>query len=82
MKKAEKDKLEKALNSYFQEIHRIYVAGDFREESFYSNLKTLVEQCSQFFPLQSEAGVLVQPKKTEVGIPDFLIRKDYYRIHD
>jgi len=76
MKKAEKDKLEKALNSYFKEIHKIYVAGDFREESFYSILKTLVEQCSQFFPLQSKAGVLVQPKKTEVGIPDFLIRKD------
>jgi len=76
MKKAEKDKLERILASYFREIHRIYVAGDFREESFYSILKTLVEQCSQFFPLQSEAGVLVQPKKTEVGIPDFLIRKD------
>jgi predicted helicase len=76
MKKAEKDKLEKALNSYFQEIHKIYVAGGFREESFYSILKTLVEQCSQFFPLQSEAGVLVQPKKTEAGIPDVLIRRD------
>jgi len=76
MKKAEKDKLERILNSYFREIHKVYVAGDFREESFYSILKTLVEQCSQFFPLQSKAGVLVQPKKTEVGIPDFLIRKD------
>jgi len=76
MKKAEKDKLERALNSYFREIHKIYVVGDFREESFYSSLKTLVEECSQFFPLQSKAGVLVQPKKTEVGIPDFLIRKD------
>jgi predicted helicase len=76
MKKAEKDKLEKALNSYFKEIHKIYVAGDFREESFYSSLKTLIEGCSQFFLLQNEAGVLVQPKKTEVGIPDFLIRKD------
>ena len=76
MKKAQKDKLEKALNSYFKEIHKIYVAGDFREESFYSPLKALVEECSQFFPLQSKAGVLVQPKKTEVGTPDFLIRKD------
>jgi len=76
MKKIQKDRLERALNSYFEEIHKIYVAGDFREESFYSSLKALVEQCSQFFPLQSKAGVLVQPKKTEVGIPDFLIRKD------
>ena len=76
MEKAQKDKLEKALTSYLEEIYEIYVAGDFREESFYSILKTLVEQCSQFFPLQSEAGVLVQPKRTEVGIPDFLIRRD------
>jgi len=76
MKRAEKDKLERSLNSYFREIHKIYVAGDFREESFYSSLKALIEQCSRFFPLQGKAGVLVQPKRTEVGIPDFLIRKD------
>jgi len=76
MKKAEKDKLEIVLNNYFGEIHKIYVAGGFREESFYSTLETLVKQCSQFFPLQSKAGVLVQPKKTEVGVPDFLIRRD------
>jgi type I restriction-modification system DNA methylase subunit len=76
MKKAERDKLERFLNNYFKEIHKIYVAGDFREESFYSVLKTLIEQCSQLLPLQSEAGVLVQPKKTEVGIPDFLIKRD------
>ena len=76
MKKIQKDKFERALTSYFEEIHKIYVAGDFREESFYSCLKKLIEECSQFFPLRNEAGVLVQPKKTEVGIPDFLIRKD------
>jgi len=76
VKEAEKGKLEKILNSYFRGIHKIYVAGSFREESFYSSLKALIEECSQFFPLQSKAGVLVQPKKTEVGIPDFLIRKD------
>jgi len=76
MKKAQKDKLEKILNTYFREIHKVYVAGGFREESFYSSLKALVEECSQFFPLQSQAGVLVQPKRTEAGIPDFLIRKD------
>ena len=36
MKKAQKDKLEKALSTYFKEIHKIHVAGDFREESFYN----------------------------------------------
>lgn len=76
MKKSEKEKLEKALNNYFEEVHKIYVARDFREESFYSSLKTLVEQCSQIFTLEGKAGVLVQPKKTEVGIPDFLVKRD------
>ena len=33
MKKAKKDEFEKALNSYFREIHKIYVAGDFRKAS-------------------------------------------------
>jgi hypothetical protein len=35
MKKAQKGKLEKILDSYFRGIHKIYVAGSFREESFY-----------------------------------------------
>jgi type I restriction-modification system DNA methylase subunit len=76
LKKAQKDKLERTLNTYFKEIHRVYVAGDFREESFYSSLKKLVDECTQFLPLGNQPGVLVQPKKTEVGIPDFLIKKD------
>jgi len=59
MKRAEKEKLEKALNSYFKEIHKIYVAGDFREENFYSSLKALIEQCSRCFPFQGRAGVLI-----------------------
>lgn len=33
MKRAQKDKLERILNGYFKEIHRIYVAGDFRKAS-------------------------------------------------
>jgi type I restriction-modification system DNA methylase subunit len=76
LKKGEKDKLEKILNSYFAEIHRVYVGGNFREESFYSSLKKLVDGCFQFFPLESEAGVLVQPKKTDVGIPDFVVKRN------
>ena len=76
MKKAQRGKLEKTLNNYLKEIHKIYVAGNFREESFYSSLKMLIEECSQLFPLESGAGALIQPKKTEVGIPDFLIRRD------
>lgn len=73
MNKAEKAKLEKAFNIYFKEIHKIYTGGNFREESFYPSFKGLIEECSQLFPKQVGANVLVLPKKTEVGIPDFLI---------
>ncbi|MCK4403957.1 MAG: N-6 DNA methylase [candidate division Zixibacteria bacterium] len=76
MKKTEKVKLEKTLSSYFKEIHKIYIAGDFREESFYPALKKLIEECSQLFQRQARANVLVLPKRTEAGIPDFRIGKD------
>jgi type I restriction-modification system DNA methylase subunit len=73
MNQYERAKLTKALSSYFKEIHRIYSDGNFREESFYPSLKVLIEECSQIFPYQVGTNVLVLPKKTEVGIPDFHI---------
>jgi len=73
MSNVERGKLEKAVVAYFQEIHQIYSAGDFIEESFCSALKKLIEGCSQILPLQTDAGVLVLPRRTEVGIPDFRI---------
>ncbi len=76
MNKREKIKLEKTLGIYFKDIHRIYIKGNFREESFYPSLKILMEECYKLFKLKDDAGILVQPKKTEVGIPDFLIRTD------
>jgi predicted helicase len=76
MNKSERGKLEKAFSSYFKEIHKIYIVGDFREESFYPSLKSLIEECARLFPMQAGANVLVQPKKTEAGIPDFRIGKN------
>ena len=76
MNKTERGKLEKALSSYFKEIHKIYTGGSFREESFYPALKELIEECARLFPMQAGSNVLVLPKKTEAGIPDFRIGKD------
>jgi type I restriction-modification system DNA methylase subunit len=70
------DKLEKILTSYFKEIHKIYTAGDFREESFYPAFKPLIEECSKLLPLQEAANVLIQPKKEEAGLLDFRIGKN------
>jgi len=76
MNNAQKEKLEKLLNGYFGEIHRLFLAGGFTEASFYPCLQSLMSECSKLFHLQNGARVLVQPKKTEVGIPDFVIKTD------
>jgi len=76
MKKTLESKLEKALRAYFQEIYEIYTGEQFREESFYPALKTLLEDGARLLPLEGRAGVLVQPKRTKVGIPDFLVRRN------
>ena len=76
MKNKEKNKIEKLLNTYFKEIQKIYVSGDFREESFYPALKQLLEECYSLFSIQDKASVLVLPKKTEAGIPDFRTGKN------
>jgi len=74
MDKKQENKLKRILIRYFKKIHEIYIGGDFREESFYPELKTLIENCSQLF--DTEANVLVLPKKKEAGIPDFRIGKN------
>jgi type I restriction-modification system DNA methylase subunit len=76
MNKTERNKIEKALRAYFKEIHEIYTGGSFREESFYPSFKQLLEECSLLFPMQAGTTVLVLPKKTEAGIPDFRIGKN------
>jgi len=76
MEKRDRDKVERILSTYLKKVHTIYTGGNFREESFYPSLKELFEDCASLFAAVSGAGVLVLPKRTEVGIPDFLIRKN------
>ena len=76
MDKKERAKLEKSLTTYFKEIHKIYADGDFREESFYPSFKQLIEDCSQLVQKQVGVNVLVAPRKTEAGIPDFRVGKN------
>jgi predicted helicase len=76
MDKTEKHKLQKVLTTYLKEIHEIYAEENFREETFYSSLEKLFDECSSFFSSEEGIKIRVLPKKTEVGIPDFLIRKN------
>ena len=76
MDKKQGFKLEKSLGVYFKDIHKIYTDGDFREESFYPSFKRLIEDCSKLYQIQAGVNVLVAPKKTEAGIPDFRVGKN------
>jgi predicted helicase len=76
MDKKPASKLEKSLGNYFKDIHKIYTDGNFREESFYPSFKSLFEDCSQLYQTQAGVNVLVAPRKTEAGIPDFRIGKN------
>ncbi len=74
--KSKEAQLRRVLAKYFDEIHGIYSGGDFREESFYPALKRLIEECSELVHSRSKTNVLVLPRRTEAGIPDFRVGKN------
>jgi len=53
-------------------IFQVAVRGDAREESYYSDLKTLLVSVAQSLS-RSKIHVTVLPKKTEAGNPDFRV---------
>ncbi|MGB7533915.1 MAG: type ISP restriction/modification enzyme [Halobacteriota archaeon] len=74
MDKSEKDKLNKALKKYFGEIYEIYAGGNYSEGSFYDCLKHFIKDSGRILGYSTFPFVL--PKRTEVGIPDFFVRKN------
>ena len=74
MDKKEKDKLNKALKKYFGEIYEIYAGGNYSEGSFYDCLKHFIKESGTILGYPTFPFVL--PKRTEVGIPDFFVRKN------
>nr|QNO50882.1 hypothetical protein CGMOHENL_00025 [Methanosarcinales archaeon ANME-1 ERB6] len=74
MDKSEKDKFNKALRKYFGEIYEIYAGGNFSEGSFYDCLKHFIKDSGRILGYSTFPFVL--PKRTEVGIPDFFVRKN------
>jgi len=74
MDKREKDKLNKALKKYFEEIYEVYEGGNYSEGSFYDCLKHFIKDSGRILGYSTFPFVL--PKRTEVGIPDFFIRKN------
>jgi type I restriction-modification system DNA methylase subunit len=72
--KREKEKLKKALRKYFEEIYEVYEGGNYSEGSFYDCLKHFIKDSGRILGYSTFPFVL--PKRTEVGIPDFFIRKN------
>jgi len=64
--------------NYLKDIHKTYIKGEATEGSYYPYLKSLIENCAVIS--KEFIGITVQPKKTEVGIPDFLVREKHNRI--
>jgi hypothetical protein len=67
------------LTDYFKAITNVASQGDAREESFYSCLKTLLQQFATSSG-RSEVHVTTLPKKTEAGNPDFRVWNGQGRI--
>ncbi|MCK4398246.1 MAG: N-6 DNA methylase [Methanophagales archaeon] len=74
MDKSEKDKLRNALKKYFGEIYEIYAGGNYSEGSFYDCLKHFIKDSGRILGYSTFPFIL--PKRTEVGIPDFFVRKN------
>ncbi len=60
------------LNEYFNNIYAIYIRGDAREESFYSELADLMKAVADNLHLK-HFDITILPKKTEAGNPDFRV---------
>jgi len=66
------------LKHYFQDIFKTYKTGDSTEPSFYPDLKKLLESFLKSKGI--DPNITIQPRKTEVGIPDFTVRRDKHLV--
>lgn len=65
-------------SGYLKDIYKTYMKGDATEGSYYPYLKTLIENYTEIS--KGFVGITIQPKKTEAGHPDFVIRSKHDRI--
>lgn len=60
------------FQEYLSEIFEKYKTGDASERTYYSVLEELLQKFSDTTPLK--ASIIIEPRKTKVGIPDFKIK--------
>jgi hypothetical protein len=66
--------IEEASKEYTGEVLKLFNSGEAREESYYPYLKSFLERISTDLH-QTSISVLVLPKKTDAGNPDFKVLK-------
>jgi len=66
------DKFTTVIESYLNDIFQTYQTGEATEASYYSHLKNFLEQYLTLSGQQTE--ITIQPRRTDVGIPDFLLK--------
>jgi hypothetical protein len=66
------DKFTTIIESYLTDIFQSYQSGEATEASYYSHLKNFLEKYLTLAGEQTE--ITIQPRRTDVGIPDFLLK--------
>ena len=59
---------------YLDEMCKIYSQSESTESSYYPTLKNLLQDYLDFE--KKKAGIIIQPKKSQVGIPDFFLKTE------
>jgi len=66
------DKFKTFIESYLKDIFQTYQTGEATEASYYSHLRNFLEKYLALSGEQTE--ITIQPRRTDVGIPDFLLK--------
>jgi type I restriction-modification system DNA methylase subunit len=66
--------MKEILEKYLKELKAKYRTGQTTEASYYSVLESLLTELSRLY--KKKGNVINIPKKTEVGIPDFIINEE------
>ncbi len=72
MSKNSEAKFKAVIESYLNNLFQTYRTGEATEASYYSLLKNFLEGYIALYEKHTE--ITIQPRKTTVGIPDFLLK--------
>ncbi len=72
MDKNTSERFKTVIESYLNDIFQTYRSGEATEASYYLHLKNFLEKYLALSAQQTD--ITIQPRKTTIGIPDFLLK--------